>query len=236
MWGTRIRDLPFDLVVRGEVEIWRTADFWTKEPETIAWIDSIPAESELWDIGANIGVYSLYASELRINVTAFEPCRDNFERLLKNRLANDLDFSAHPFAFGDTPGKSAFKIPVRGVGMSGGQVGEARDELGRPFEPVESYDVTVRTIDDTAKEIGVPNYIKIDVDGHELAIIRGGVNTLQNPALRSVLVEANGKKDADEIERVMAASGFTSWNRFNAKDINKRHGQPARNVIYTRKG
>ncbi|MBT4719038.1 MAG: hypothetical protein HOB86_06515, partial [Rhodospirillaceae bacterium] len=35
------------------------------EPETVAWINDLPEASMLWDIGANIGVYSLYAAFVR---------------------------------------------------------------------------------------------------------------------------------------------------------------------------
>ena len=41
---------------------WRVATFFTKEPETLEWIDSFEKKEKLifWDIGANIGLYSIY--------------------------------------------------------------------------------------------------------------------------------------------------------------------------------
>ena len=60
MWGTKIKDLPFKLVVQSEIEIWRAADFWTKEPETIAWIDSLCAgERVLGHRGEYWGVFAV---------------------------------------------------------------------------------------------------------------------------------------------------------------------------------
>ena len=69
------------------------------------------------------------------------------------------------------------------------------------------------------------------VDGHEDAIIRGAVTTLNTPALKSVLIETNRGGMVDD---VTAKSGFTVWNPFNAQDINRRHGQKRCNVVYTR--
>ena len=45
-----------------EINYFRATTFETKEPETLEWIDTIPKNSVLWDIGANVGLYSLYAA------------------------------------------------------------------------------------------------------------------------------------------------------------------------------
>ena len=45
---------------------WRAQTLSTKEPETLEWIDDFPNYAILWDIGANIGLYSLYAAKKRI--------------------------------------------------------------------------------------------------------------------------------------------------------------------------
>jgi FkbM family methyltransferase len=41
----------------------------------------------------------------------------------------------------------------------------------------------------------VPNFMKIDVDGHELNILNGAMKTLANPELTSILIECNGDKN-----------------------------------------
>jgi FkbM family methyltransferase len=232
IWGTPINPLPFKLVVQEREEMWRACDFWTKEPETIAWIDSFLPENVFWDIGANIGVFSLYAITKKCLAFAFEPCLDNYHTLCMNIGANGFSVKPFPKAFGDTPGRAAFNVPHTGAGRSGGQIGVPVDELGRKFTPEETYDVEVTMVDLMAKEHGCPHYIKIDVDGHEEAIIRGAINTLNNSALKSVLVEVNN--NYAQIDAVMKRSGFTDWNQFNGADINRRAGKPQRNVVYTR--
>ena len=70
---------------------YRADTFSTKEPETLEWIDSIPNGSVVWDIGANIGLYSCYAAKQRgCRVFAFEPSVFNLELLARNIFLNEL--------------------------------------------------------------------------------------------------------------------------------------------------
>jgi FkbM family methyltransferase len=233
MWGTKIKDLPFKLVVQSEIEIWRAADFWVKEPETIAWIDSFQPVSMFWDVGSNIGVFALYANLKGIMVSAFEPDAKNFNAMLENVRANNAVYVVgYQWAVSDTDGKSTFNVQHKGAGHSGGQVGKAVDEFGREFKPVESYEVETYKMDTLADRLGVPNHIKIDVDGNERRILQGAAGTLGNPEVKSVLVEVNNCYD--EINGYMKSFGFSDFNRFNGKDINRRADQKSRNVIYLR--
>ena len=61
------------------MSVFRANSLLTKEPETLEWINSFTENSTFWDIGANVGTYSLYASLKRnIKVLAFEPAAPNF--------------------------------------------------------------------------------------------------------------------------------------------------------------
>ena len=80
-----------------ELSIWRYESFYNKEPETIKWIDFF-ATSEMplnfLDVGANIGMYSLYFLSLVKDKTVIcvEPFEKNFELLTRNlSLNNYLD-------------------------------------------------------------------------------------------------------------------------------------------------
>ena len=64
---------------------YRNDTFFTKEPETLEWIDKFTKNSVFWDVGANVGLYSIYAAKTRdCNVTAIEPSVFNLELLAKN--------------------------------------------------------------------------------------------------------------------------------------------------------
>jgi hypothetical protein len=66
--------------------------FTTREPETLAWIDDFETPCRFWDIGANVGVFSIYAGpRTDIEVRAFEPAAASYEALCRNIEANRLD-------------------------------------------------------------------------------------------------------------------------------------------------
>src|SRR5437899_270642 len=57
----------------------RAQNLMTKEPDTIHWIESFPDHCVFWDVGANVGVYSLYAAASHtVCVLSFEPMAANF--------------------------------------------------------------------------------------------------------------------------------------------------------------
>jgi len=69
----------------------------------------------------------------------------------------------------------------------------------------------VHSLDDAIVKFRLPqpNHVKIDVDGHELAILRGAEATLKNPELRTLQVEI-GEQDSDgpAIRALLEAQGF----------------------------
>lgn len=232
-WVDKVKDLPFNLVVRSGVEVARAYDFWMKEPETISWIDSFLQNSIFWDIGANIGVFSMYANSKGHNVTAFEPEANNANRIQQNLLINLSKVQFFNYAVGETDGKATFYIPVLGVGKSGGQINAPIYE-GKEFLIRESYEVYVYRIDTLVEKLGIiPNYIKIDVDGIEWPILHGAKETLKRQEVRSVLVEVN--RDHIKIENFMLWLGFSSWNKFNTQDFNRRAFEAEHNRIYVRR-
>jgi FkbM family methyltransferase len=231
-WVDKCKDLPFDLIVRSGIEVARAYDFWMKEPETLAWIDSFLPKSVFWDIGANIGVFSLYANSKGNDVFAFEPEKRNVQRIKENLAINSNTIQFFDYALSDTDGKSVFFVPEIGTGRSGAQI-NAPIYNGDEFLIRESYDVEAYKIDTLVEKLGViPNYIKIDVDGIEWRILRGGKETLKRPEVRSVLIEVN--RDHIKIENFMLWLGFTSWNKFNTQDFNRRAFEPEHNRIYVR--
>ena len=83
-------NLKLKLVIPNSLSKWRAETFYTKEVETLEWIDSFQKESVFWDIGANIGLYSIYAGKKCNKVYSFEPSVLNLELLAKNIHLNNL--------------------------------------------------------------------------------------------------------------------------------------------------
>ena len=70
----------------------RARSFTTKEPETLDWIDSLNHNEVLYDVGANLGIYSIYAAikHKNLKVYAIEPSVYNLELLQRNIVLNNL--------------------------------------------------------------------------------------------------------------------------------------------------
>ena len=170
--------LPFKMRVTNNTEKWRGNWFWGKEPETVAWIEGMTPYSRLWDIGANIGVYSLYASHLGVEVWAFEPSNLNYRALLLNKLDNDFrNLRVMNRALSGRDGISVFNEYFE-AGMSGHSIGEG----GR---------CCLESRGDTLINEGypVPQHIKIDTDGSELSVLQGCEKMLAD--VISLCVEVN---------------------------------------------
>ena len=74
---------------------WRIKSFFEKEPETLEWIDTFDNTKKFifWDIGANIGIYSIYAALKHSNceIISFEPSTSNLRTLSRNISINNLE-------------------------------------------------------------------------------------------------------------------------------------------------
>ena len=69
-----------------KISSFRVKTFFTKEPETLNWINENGAENKvLYDLGANMGIYTIYyAKKFKSDVFAFEPSFKNLDLLMKN--------------------------------------------------------------------------------------------------------------------------------------------------------
>lgn len=223
------------MIQESEMERFRYRTWDTKEPETIAWIDSFSEGDVLFDVGANIGIYSLYAETRRCEVYAFEAYRRNFNRLVDNVLLNGFEEKIKLFNFmvSDKIERKRFDVSSTEIGSSGGQMVDASGQ---------DYDYT-RVIDQMvffSFSFPMPNHVKIDIDGQELKVVRGMVKTIQTGELKSVLVEIDGNgPERSEIVSIFTTNGFTTENEFNAmtphsRERRAKEGINVENIVFTR--
>ena len=99
--------------VFGETSGFRAKGLLTKQKATIAWIDGFAPDSVFWDIGANIGSYTLYAA-LRpdIRVVAFEPAAVNYFILAANCELNAFGERVDCLPIGVGADKSVERLDV----------------------------------------------------------------------------------------------------------------------------
>lgn len=188
----RIRDL-------GALTRMRAETFESKEPETLTWIEGFGENDTMLDVGANVGIYSLYAASRGCRVVAAEPDALNFALLNENlRLNNDKiggKLHAYPVAFHDTFRISTLNVSSAEWGAALSSFDNAIDYKGDRFQPLFSQGCVGLCMDDFLSQIDFsPNHIKIDVDGNEMLVIRGASRCLESPNLKSVLVELDERR------------------------------------------
>ena len=209
----RYRTLALELSAPNWLADYRIDTFATKEPETLDWLDSIPHGAVLWDVGANVGLYSVYAAKARsCRVYAFEPSVFNLELLARNIALNALEdrVTICPFPLSDSSGVNSFRLSTTAWGGALSTFGETFDQNGEPLKEVFEYRIFGIAVADVVRLLGIPQpaYIKIDVDGIEHFILRGAREVLARTD--GVLIEINDAfpEQAEEASRLLADAGL----------------------------
>ncbi|MDC0033061.1 FkbM family methyltransferase [Alphaproteobacteria bacterium] len=168
----------------------------TKEPDTIGWIERFKEGEIFVDIGANIGIYSIWAALSRqVSVFAFEPESQNYGELNKNIFYNDLSpqVRAYCVALSNQSGFDDLHLSGFAIGSSCHSFGEEVDFNLEPTKASMVQGCYSTTLDELVAKnvIPIPHHIKIDVDGIEHLVVQGAMNVFANPQVKSLLVELN---------------------------------------------
>ncbi len=206
---------PIFLAVDSPLGILRTRAC-EKEPETVKWIEEFIKPGEVFfDIGSNVGAYSLVASKFlagEVKVYAFEPSFSTYNQLCHNIILNHCQDSIYPFmlALNDVTGMVGFDFHSLEAGDAEHILVSNGDVLQTKFQPVYRQALFGFRLDDLVSNFDFPQpiHIKLDVDGAELAVLHGASGIIQNTALRSILVEVRKDKYAEEVESLLRSSGF----------------------------
>lgn len=204
---------------------WRIETLLSKEPNTLNWIDSFKGKKKIfWDIGANIGIYSIYAAlkHQNIEIVSFEPSTSNLRVLSRNISLNNLNNKIKIFQPALSEEENSFltfkeKKFIEGWSMH--QFANDSDPKKRKNYQ-QYYKIYGTNIDSLIKNniLHVPTFIKIDVDGIEHLILKGGKNTLFNRCLKSILVEIdeNFKFQFLTILEIMKKNNFKIKEKVNS--------------------
>ena len=167
----------------------RARSLLSKEPETITWLDRLAEDDVLWDVGACVGSYSIYAAVRRgVRVVAFEPASYNNSILEQNIVLNKLNDKIINFPIGigsDFAYTTLTHINGYDVGSSSNDIGTSPISKHRTGK---TTGCVVDCIDNLVKQdLPYPTHLKVDVDGAEPDVIEGALKTLPN--LKSILIE-----------------------------------------------
>ena len=212
---------------------WRVNTFFTKEPETLEWINNFDNKEKfvLWDIGANIGLYSIYAALRHSNceIISFEPSTSNLRTLSRNISINNLENRIKIFTNPLTNQADKFLIMKEEGFVEGGALntfGEKYNFEGKDFESLMNYQLIGKSINSILKNkiLEVPNYIKIDVDGIEHLILQGADKYLGHNNLISLSIEINENfiEQYQEVLRIMKDYNFKILHKKQNDEISKK--------------
>jgi FkbM family methyltransferase len=133
--------------------------------------------SVLYDIGANVGLYSIALAQRFPNskVISFEPIPSTYHELKRNLELNRTDnVMAYNMGLSDRSSDAPFYFDATVSGAASGV------PLGPEFGPTETVVCPVETLDDFVDRTGLrPDFIKCDVEGGELQVFRGGTRTFE---------------------------------------------------------
>jgi len=222
---------------------WRVNTFLTKEPETIAWIDKFKNDKKFnfWDIGSNIGLYSIYAAITHSNcqVTSFEPSSNNLRVLTRNISINNLENNIKVFTNPLTDKSKKFLMMKDNEFNEGGALNSFGEKFN--FEGKEQiYSMKYQLLGLSIKDIldnkilEIPDYIKIDVDGIEHLILSGAENYLKDPNIKSISVEINEnfKNQFDNIIDIMEKNNFVFLEKKQNNEIKNSKGPFSQSFNY----
>jgi FkbM family methyltransferase len=223
------------------LSLWRAESFWTKEVETLAWLECFSQFCStkvltLVDVGCNVGVYSLYWLSLNPHskVIACEPFVKNIELLKSNLELNGMINRA-----------TLISVPLYSESVPGNlQVEDLRPgSSGSQFKTLPNGitpgSLNSSTLDSILVENNDCKILKIDVDGLDFEILKGAKASLASKSICSVLIEATEVIQSD-IEEFLNRFGFVADRRFNQIESHSDTrrivaGKSERNRVYTRR-
>ncbi len=210
-------------VVPNQHCLWRVQSLHTKEPDTMEWIATFDKNDVLIDIGANVGMYTIWAAAKQgVRVYAFEPESQNYALLCRNIIANNLQDQVAAYCVAisdDVAGDGGVFFDKLNLSMFivGGSCHSFGEEVDFNLNPrpsafrqgclCVSLDRFMKTTEAIGSDANI--HIKIDVDGIEHKVIASAIKTIQGTGVKSVLIELNTHLDSHtEIIGLMETFGF----------------------------
>lgn len=163
----------------------------------------------VFDVGANIGIYSEAFLALGTRVVAIEPQPNCVEEM--RRSISSPDFSCECAGVGSKEGSLDLFVSSSGsnVASTFSQKHKELEEANNKTDYTGSARVPITTLDLLIKKYGVPKYIKIDVEGFEKEVLGG----LSSPVdFISFEFHSSSIQDAENCIGILEKKGFRNFN------------------------
>lgn len=164
------------------------------------------------DIGGYVGDYSFHMAKHSRWCHVFEPRPEAVDRIEEKIDGMSLPITVHEVALSDSKGEMKLRIASECPERSTLEEGNSLEKFGE-----NKVDVPVRRLDDfDLREVGC---IKIDVEGHELSVLEGAINTIRRdkPSLIIESEERHRKGAVDEMVSLLEPLGYESYFIKNGK-------------------
>jgi FkbM family methyltransferase len=177
--------------------------FWTTTPQLRSRVENIGGEAQLlerflknilktdlvWDVGAYIGMYSLFSSKIAAMVYSFEPEPNANMMLKKNQKLNNIkNIQLVPCALSDKTGNgSIYCSAYEGKAIHSIRKEPRLSTKGTPIKLYKGDDLV------SNKMILPPNIVKIDVEGAECLVLSGMIESISESRCRCILIEVHPK-------------------------------------------
>jgi len=194
-WEQEVNFFNANFVIGRDESLYPSIHSGHFEADEISWLlDNVPDKCVIWDVGANVGIYSVLLGKNKPHRTifAFEPVPSTVTRLMHNLKINGVsNVKVFPYALSS----SSFTLPMHVSKLSPG----GNSLLSpAPRSQSEIIDVEAHRADDLVLDgLLLPDVIKIDIEGSEPNFFKGAKLALQN--LPVILLEFNpfGKVQMD---------------------------------------
>jgi FkbM family methyltransferase len=167
-----------------------------------------------WDIGANSGESLVRMSRLFSRVLCAEPALESFAALRRTAAClGDCDITLLPGALAAHDGflrMSAREQPILTGQLTPDVAGhEPPDgDWGSWGPPVEVREIPCLTADTIARQYGLPDFIKVDTEGHEVMVLAGARKLLADPRPPGWLIEFHSRELYDDCRQTLARAGY----------------------------
>jgi FkbM family methyltransferase len=209
------------LYVTSQVERRTRTKSCAKEPWTVRWIEQrVRPGDTMYDIGANVGAYSLIAAHHTGptgRVVAIEPSYSTFAHLCDNIILNELSdvIIPVPISVGAASTRTRFHYNSLTPGHARHSLSDEPPAMRDARKVRASLHTLAMSLDDLVRlfDLPLPSYMKVDVDGTELDVLRGAEAVLAAATLRSVLIEVENI-NTEEMLALLARYGFAISERY----------------------
>ncbi len=197
--------------------------FFLKEKEVRFFIDKyLDNNSIFFDIGANIGIFSLYSAITKnAYVYCFEPEYSNLSLLKENIINSSLTSKIFPYslAVGNKLAITNLHVADFTPGAAVSSISDKKiDKTHEGFDVIWKEGVMEVTLDFVCESLNlVPEMIKIDTDGNEKNVLLGAENTLKDDKLKFIIMEKPSNK-----EKLDFCYNFLKINNFNEVEISDK--------------